>query len=181
MMALMYLVERRVGRLIEARIWALSSAAEADAYARDLATAVSLAPPGTKPVLCADHRPVAIYSQLVSDRLAELFAVMNYRLECAALLAAQTNATFAMQLGRIVREASNPARRVFDDAFEAATYLRDSLDEAERARLGLFLSGFEGDDAADGPATPRSGRVVSASGAPPSPRYGRGLANGQGR
>jgi hypothetical protein len=177
----MYFVERRVGRLIEARIWSLGSAAEADAYARDLATAVSLAPPGSRPVLCADHRPVVIYTQSVSDRLAELFTVMNRRLERAALLVAPTNATFAMQLGRIVREANNPARRMFNEAFDAAAFLREGLDEAERARLGLFLAGFEGEDGAEGPATPRSGRVPAGSSGPSSSRFGRSLAGGQGR
>lgn len=170
----MYFVERRVGRLIEARILALSSTAEADAYARDIANAVALAPPGIKPVLCADHRPVAIYSQPVSDRLADLFAVMNHRLECAALLAAPTNATFAMQLGRIVREATNPSRRVFADAHEAAAFLRGSLDEPERARLGLFLAGFDGEDAETSPPTPRSSRMLRGSNGPTSTRL-RGL------
>jgi hypothetical protein len=176
----MYLVERRVGRLIEARIWSLSSVAEADAYARDLATVVALSPPGAKPVLCADHRPVVIYSQSVSDRLAELFAVMNHRLERAALLAAPTNATFAMQLGRIVREANNASRRVFDDAFDTSTFLREGLDENERGRLGLFLAGFEGDEGGEGPTTPRSSRMVAVPGSSPA-RLGRSAAGGLGR
>ncbi|HEU4406090.1 MAG TPA: hypothetical protein VFS43_12550 [Polyangiaceae bacterium] len=176
----MYFVERRVGRLIEARIWSLGSAAEVDAYARDLAAAVTLTPRGVRPVLCADHRPVVIYNQAVADRLAKLLSAMNHRLERAALLVAPTNATFAMQLGRIVREANNPARRLFDDAFEAAVFLRGELDEPERARLGLFLSGFEGDEGGEGPSTPRSARVPTGGAGPSSPRFAR-VAGGQGR
>lgn len=138
----------------------LATVAEADAYATELARVVSLFPPGVKPVLCADHRPVSIYSQPVADRLAELFSVMNSRLECAALLAAATNATFAMQLGRIVREAHNPARRVFDDAVDAATFLGRALDRNEQARLHLFLTGFDPDEAVQAPPTPRSSRLT---------------------
>jgi hypothetical protein len=132
----MFTVERRVGRLCEARVQRLADpsrvAAYSEAFRRPL---VGI----TGPVLCADHRPVAIYPQPVADGLVELFKSLNTRWHRVAILVARTNATLAMQLQRIVRESENPSRRVFFDADEARQFLDDALDKAERARLQTFL------------------------------------------
>lgn len=142
----MFTVERRVGRLCEARISRMAEASEVDDYARafrkELVGVVG-------PVLCADHRPVAIYPQPVADKLIELFKSLNTRWERVAILVAKSNATISMQLQRIVRESDNPSRRVFFEAEEARAFLDEGLDAAERARLRAFLDESE---------TPSSGR-----------------------
>lgn len=129
----------RTGKLIEARIFHLKNEAHAVEYSRSLGAAVARYPSATRPVLCADHRPVAIYSQEVADRLGELFTHMNSRLERVAILVAGSNATLTMQLDRIVREADYERRRVFFDAAEAAAWLEPALTKDEQRRAELFL------------------------------------------
>jgi hypothetical protein len=135
----MFTVEVRVGRLLEARIEALRTLERAAAYVDAFSAALQRSRPGTPLILCADHRAVAIYPQPVADKLASLFGMMNTRLARIALLVSPTNATLSMQLGRIVREANNPDRRVFLVPTEAAAFLGEVLTSAERTRLARFL------------------------------------------
>jgi hypothetical protein len=131
---------RRVGRVIEARVFWLRTPEAATRYTQALAAEVARAPRNMQPVLCADHRPVAIYSQPVADRLTELFVDMNRRLARVAILVARTNATLSLQLSRIVREAGNPNRKLFHDATDALAHLSPVLDQAERIRVENFLA-----------------------------------------
>jgi hypothetical protein len=140
-----FTMENRVGRLIEARVFALRTREEADAYSQELGVTVMRAPLNTRPVLCADHRPVAVYSQPVADRLVQLFTQMNTRLERVAILAQRTNATLVLQLERIVREAANSGRRVCYSSEEAQEHLAPVLDARELGVMRDFL--------AAGPAT----------------------------
>ncbi len=133
----MFKITRRAGRLVEARVSALATVARADAYAEAFGPVVKSLT--VRPVLCADHRPVAIYSQPVADKLSGVFTSLNKTWERVAIIVAPTNATLAMQLQRIVRESQNPSRRVFFDSAEAARFLDEILDGAERVRLKAFL------------------------------------------
>jgi hypothetical protein len=133
----MFTVEVNRGRLIEARVQGIKNEARALAYSEALADVVRRS--RERMILCADHRQVVVYSQPVADRLAELFAQMNQRLERIAVLVARSNATLSLQLERIVREAHNPSRRVFYDAAGADAFLGEVLSVPERARLGIFL------------------------------------------
>ena len=94
------------------------------------------------PVLCADHRPVRIYPQAVTDRLIELFVEMNTRLERVAILVSQTNATLFLQLQRIVREAGYENRRVFHEPEDALPHLGAGLDADELASARAFLAEY---------------------------------------
>jgi hypothetical protein len=136
-----FVIESRVGRLIEARVFRLRTVEEATEYSLALGRAVE-ASSSARPVLCADHRPVVIYPQDVSDRLTELFVRMNARLERVAIVVAPSNATLALQLNRIVREARYERRRIFQDAADAARYLLPALDGAEAQRAREFLDEF---------------------------------------
>lgn len=135
-----YAIENRAGRLVEARVFGLRSREDADAYSRDLGIQVMRMPRDVRPILCADHRPVAVYSQPVADRLAELFVQMNIRLERVAIIVAPSNATLSMQLHRIVREAGYSARRVFFSTDEACAHLAPALNPAELSSAREFLS-----------------------------------------
>lgn len=135
----MFTVEVKKGRLVEARVQGLKDEARANAYSEALADVVRRSK--ERMILCADHRQVVVYSQPVADRLAELFAQMNQRLERIAVLVARSNATLSLQLERIVREAQNPSRRVFYEAAAAEAFLGEVLNVTERARLGTFLQG----------------------------------------
>jgi hypothetical protein len=128
------------GKLITARVFELKRLSQADEYSQTLAAEVARFPAAIRPVLCADHRPVAIYSQPVADRLSELFAQMNSRLQRIAILVAPSNATLTLQLNRIVREARFENRRVFFESAEAVAWLQPSLDIAELRRADQFLN-----------------------------------------
>ncbi len=141
------MIENRVGRLLEARVFGLRERDDVDAYARDIGVQILRMPPNVRPVLCADHRPVAIYGQGAADRLTELFLEMNARLERVAIVVAPTNATLSMQLARLVREAASPARRVFHEADEAQDHLAPVLDADELARVREFLDAYHPGDA----------------------------------
>jgi len=135
----MFTISRRTGRLVEARVTALATVARVDAYAEGFTPVVRQVV--GRPVLCADHRPVVIYSQPVADKLTDIFTALNTTWERVAILVAPTNATLSMQLGRIVRESANPSRRVFFDPVEAGRFLGEILDPSEQTRLRVFLEG----------------------------------------
>ena len=134
-----FTIENRVGRLLEARVRGLRSSEEADVYSLALGAEVLRVPLHVRPVLLADHRPVSIYPQAAADRLAELFLRMNARLERVAILVARSNATLALQLERIVREAKNPSRRVCYAPGEAEAHLAPIMEPQELARVRAFL------------------------------------------
>lgn len=134
-----FLVERRVGRVLEARVWALDDVETTDRYSLAIARALSDLPEGTAGILCADHRFAAIYPQPVTDRLLHLFRQMNTRLERVAILAHPRQATFYMQLNRIVREAGKKERRVFRDTPDALEHVAPALSADELARARMFL------------------------------------------
>ncbi len=131
-------VERR-GRLLEARVWALDDHDVADRYSRALAERAASAPFGEAPVLCADHRFAEVYPQPVTDRLLALFEQMNTRLARIAIVVHPEQATFFMQLNRIVREARFDKRQVFRDIDEALAFLALDLDATDVANARHFL------------------------------------------
>ena len=137
-----YTLQTRVGRLIEARVLRLADRAEADGYAERLRQETAGHPQQRPAVLLADHRPVRVYPPPVTDRLVELFQVMNTRLERIAILVSPTNATLLLQLERLVREARFPMRRVYREPEGAIEHLSDALDAPELARARAFLAEY---------------------------------------
>jgi len=133
----MFTAQREVGRLVVARVFRLETAAHVAEYAAAFGpclTGVATA------VLCADHRPVAIYPPAAADALIDLFRTLNPKWDKVAILVARSNATLALQVQRIVRESGNPSRRVFFGAADAERFLAPDLSAAERVRLVSFLA-----------------------------------------
>ena len=132
----------KVGRLMEARIFALRTRKDVEDYANAFGTHLMRVPHGMKAILCADHRPVTIYAQEVADRLLEMFKPLNAHLERVAIVAAPSNATFAMQLDRIVRAAGYAARKVVYTSEEAVQHLAPLLTPQELKRVRAFLDEY---------------------------------------
>jgi hypothetical protein len=133
-----FTVEVRAGRLLQARVYALPTVEAAQRYSAVIRTHTTpLAAKG--PILCADHRPVVVYPPAVADYLAGLFRDMNSILTRIAVVAAPTNATLSMQLGRIIRDAKNPSRRLFTNPAEARSFLHEVLTKEERDAVDQFL------------------------------------------
>ena len=132
----------QVGRFLEARVFALRTRKDVQDYAEAFGTHLMRLPQGTQAILCADHRPVSIYVQEVADQLLQLFKPMNAILERVAILAAPSNATFAMQLDRIVRAAGYTARKVVYTPEEAVQHLAPVLTPQELKRARAFLEEY---------------------------------------
>jgi hypothetical protein len=135
-----FVVEQHVGRVVEARVWGLDSVAVADRYSAAIGRVAATMPLGTTGVLVADHRFAPIYPQPVTDGLLALFRQMNTRLQRIAIVVNPRQATFYMQLRRIVREAGNEARRVFREIDGALQHLAPVLTPQELARVRVFLA-----------------------------------------
>lgn len=133
----MFTVERRVGRVIDIRVESLMTAADADAFVNAVRARVLETPHA---VICADHRAVRIYPQVVTERLTFLFTSVNPHIDRAGLVVARSNATFSIQIERMVRESLNPKRRVFYEADELVAWLSEVLSEAEIAHIRAVLS-----------------------------------------
>lgn len=133
-------VDVRTGRLVEARIFALTTVEGIAEYSAALVRACDGLPAGAQGILCADHRPALPYPQPVTDALVELFTRMNTRLERVAIVTGGGQATLYMQLRRIVREAMYETRQVFQSTLDAERHLALSLTLAEQQRAREFLA-----------------------------------------
>jgi len=127
---------------MEARVFALRTGKDVADYGEAFGTHLLRLPQGVRAILCADHRPVTIYAQEVADRLLEMFKQLNAHLERVAILAAPSNATFAMQLDRIVRAAGYTARKVVYAPEEAVQHLAAVLTPQELKRARAFLEEY---------------------------------------
>ncbi len=92
-------------------------------------------------LLCGDLRAMSLLPPEHAELFQSMFARDNPKVERSALIVSQRVGGFGMQIERMVREANNPARRVFDDAALGAAYLDPLLTPAERAELKRFLAG----------------------------------------
>ncbi|MET0592225.1 MAG: hypothetical protein ABW133_05970 [Polyangiaceae bacterium] len=132
----------KVGRLVEARITSLKTRKDVEEYGDAFGTHLMRIPQGVRAILIADHRPVSIYAQEVADRLLEMFKPLNAHLERVAIITAPSNATFAMQLDRIVRAAGYAARKVVYAPEEAVQHLAPVLTPQELKRVRQFLDEY---------------------------------------
>ncbi len=127
---------------MEARVFALRTRKDVEDYGEAFGTHLMRLPQGVRAILCADHRPVTIYAQEVADRLLEMFKPLNAHLERVAIVAAPSNATFAMQLDRIVRAAGYAARKVVYAPDDAVQHLAPALTPQELKRVRSFLEEY---------------------------------------
>ena len=129
----------RTGRLVEVRIGRLVGLSDIESLDAACRAAMRSAGPGA--VVCADHR---FASPLLSPDLADAWSrcmrAANRSVGRSAILLHPTNATFNLQIERIVQCAGHQGRRVFTDRDELHEWLDGELTEAERARLRSFLS-----------------------------------------
>jgi len=134
-----FTVQRHVGRLIEVHIDAFAAPHDVEACAGAVRSAIA----GVKdkrPVICADYRSVAIFAPGVADIMVRIFTDIDARVERAAMLLPEKNATLTLQIERIVRETHDPNRRAFSAPLPLAHWLGDILVAAEKRRLGVFLN-----------------------------------------
>jgi hypothetical protein len=130
-------VERLIGRLVHVRVYSLASKDAVRAYERGFER---FRDRDVGSVVCADHRRVKVYPPDVADELIALFTSLNDVWERAVILTSPAHAVLTMQLQRIVAQSENPSRRIFADTRGARDFLREVLDDKERAALDVFLA-----------------------------------------
>lgn len=129
--------ECRVGRLLEARLEWLATAADVHDFQRAMRAAFTQA--GPHAVICADWRKVSVLPPEASDALIGLLREGNRRFARSAVLLHPEDAMLALQVERLFREAANPDRRAFRAPAAALTWLSEVLTPAETRRAWEFL------------------------------------------
>ena len=122
---------------MEVRVQSLRTRTDAELFMQEIRSCVSRT--ATRSIICADHRAAPIYPPVVVSQLIALFASINPHVDRAGLLIAPSNATLSMQVERILRETSNPLRRMFFDPDEMAAWLAEIQTETEASRMRAFL------------------------------------------
>jgi hypothetical protein len=136
--ALVYAVERKVGRLVEARLF---GAPRSPAQVREFTEALrrTFLSVGGPCVVCADWRGATLLAPEIADALVDLLRQGNPHVERSGVLLASQGAMLTLQAERVIREAANPARRAFREAGAMRSWLSAVLDAAETQRLDEFL------------------------------------------
>lgn len=131
--------ELRVGRLVEVSVDSAYRTAEqvqaVFAAIAEIATRLQ----SKKLVLVADWRRCPIMSEAASKTFADSMRKNNDRLERSAALVGSDSPSAMLQFVRLVREADNPNRRLFNDKPELGRWLDEVLEPVEQKRLREFL------------------------------------------
>jgi hypothetical protein len=133
-----FTVENRIGRVLEARLFAPRTVDEVEAFRERLRAAFAVA--GDRCLICADWRGANLLAPPVADALVGLLRRGNRHFERSAVLLPEGSPLFALQVDRVVREAANPARRTFVAARVLCAWLGETATDAEKKRMTAFLS-----------------------------------------
>jgi hypothetical protein len=139
-------IDRKVGRLVEARFLGNPTLEDIEEWAREaeicLKTGARL---GKAAVCCTDMRASALFRPAVTEALTSVMRADNRVVERNAILGIG-GATFTMQLQRLLREAQpigEIRRRVFIEPEGLCEWLDELLTPAESARLKEFIAEFD--------------------------------------
>jgi hypothetical protein len=132
----MYHIENVAGRLVEVRLASPLTIEEVHQFALDYKTKVSAI--HGKYVGVVDVTHATLFPAPVTEALIHLLSRAAEQVERTAALIGE-NATFALQVERIIRNAASPHRRAFRSAEPLREWLREVLTVEERVRLARFL------------------------------------------
>lgn len=133
----MYTIEKHAGRLIEAKLAAPLTAADAEAIVHRVRMLV-LSLPG-KAVCCIDATELDLLPTEAFDAFVALFTRDNPKIERSGFLLARSLSAFGMQMQRMIRSANSPNRRTFDERAALQSWLAEVLSPSERERLSALL------------------------------------------
>lgn len=131
-----FYVGRNVGRLIEIRPEPLHSVDVVSALGNATRTVVRQL--GTDAVFCVDWRRLRLLGPDVADALASTMKGGNGRVVRSAALIGE-NATFWLQVERVIKAADCPSRRAFRDVDELLAWLGEVTTPEENERARKFL------------------------------------------
>lgn len=132
----MYKIDNAVGRLIEVRLASPLSLDEVHRFAAELKGAVDAVQGHYVGVV--DITRAELFPAPVAEALIQLLSRGAGQVDRTAVLVGE-NATFSLQVERIIRNSASPNRRAFRDAGELRDWLREVLSVEERVRLARFL------------------------------------------
>lgn len=125
----MLTVTRRAGRLVAIHIASPITESELTAFEIELGAIVALS---RSIVFWTDLRQAQVLGEAHAARLVSIMRGDNRKVLRTALLLPEGNAILALQFERIVREAANPARRIFRDRSAAMRWLLEVLEPEEQ-------------------------------------------------
>ncbi len=134
----MFTTEIRVGRLYEHRLGTLQAEGELTGLAKRGKEVMQASV--DRVVVCADYRRVKFMKAELVNQFIAFLANVNPHIERSAIWVDPKNAIFNVQVMRIVREANNPHRKVFEDPNALRTFLAELLNPEERTRLAVFMA-----------------------------------------
>jgi hypothetical protein len=129
-------IDRRVGKLVEIRIWSPVTLEETVPWGEAHDTLVSKI---DGPYVClVDLTAATVFPQDVALGYVKTMKNETNLVRTGTLL--NESPTFGMQIQRMIREANNPSRRAFRDPNELFEWLSEVLDAKERGRLRELLA-----------------------------------------
>jgi hypothetical protein len=133
-----FTVRRRVGRLLEIRVLHLRHVDQLLRLSTTILNEARALPSRT--IVFGDYRRTLPFSQDVADRWSRDMRGYNVGLALSAILLAPSNATFNLQIERVIRCAGNPWRRTFYDVRELRDWVATRATRDELAQLDELLS-----------------------------------------
>jgi hypothetical protein len=128
-------IERRVGKLVEIRIWSPVTLEETAPWGEAHDALVSKI---DGPYVClVDLIDATVFPQDVVEGYVKTMKNEPNLVRTGTIL--NKSPTFGMQIQRMIREADNPNRRAFRDPSELYEWLAEVLDAKERVRLREIL------------------------------------------
>lgn len=130
-------VENPTGRLLQIVVTSPLSVADVEKFMQEL-------PPyfrkvGGKAIFVVDLRGANVFPAPVAERLKALLQSDNAAVLKSAYLMKQS-AVFGMQVGRLIREANNPARQAFSEPAALVKFLTDELRPQEASAVQAFFA-----------------------------------------
>jgi hypothetical protein len=132
----MYRVEQRAGRLVEVRVGLPFTSVDVDGCAEVVR---HLLMKQKSLVFCVDLLQTSLLAPHDADKFVALMRQDNLRVARNGFLMANRLSTVALQMERLLREAGNPARRIFYSPAPLKAWLAEVLTPEEQARLDVFL------------------------------------------
>jgi len=128
-------IDRRVGKLVEIRIWSPVTLEETVPWGEAHDSLVSKIDGAY--VCLVDLVDATVFPQDVAHGYVRTMKNETNLVRTGTLL--NQSPTFGMQIQRMIREANNPNRRAFRDPSELYEWLSEVLDDEERGRLRELL------------------------------------------
>ncbi len=126
-------IEHNVGRLTE--VYAASPVADEEVAAFIEKTRKIYGGAAQKFVAIVDLRKLRILTPTQADQIIRMMQADNPHVERTGMLLPPTGSMLALQFERMVKEAGNPNRAVFNKASDVLAFLDPLLNDDEKRRL----------------------------------------------